>query len=63
MLDAHIREHGYRCPGRGPEPAWHEADPETNPLTADHVRPASRGGADGELRPLCRSCNSSKGSG
>ncbi|MGW9025150.1 HNH endonuclease [Streptomyces sp. NPDC055722] len=34
-----------------------------NPLTADHVRPLSRGGTNEvvNLRTLCRSCNSSRG--
>lgn len=36
----------------------------TNDLTADHVRPVSRGGrAVHGLRTLCRSCNASAGAG
>jgi 5-methylcytosine-specific restriction endonuclease McrA len=32
-----------------------------NSLTADHVTPVSRGGANGLLRTLCRTCNSRRG--
>ncbi|MBA2614314.1 MAG: HNH endonuclease [Actinobacteria bacterium] len=33
----------------------------SNPLTADHVVPVSRGGRGGPLRVACRSCNSRRG--
>lgn len=54
-----VRANGYRCPGWGRDP--HQADPDDNPLTADHRVPASKGGtaADG-VDVLCRECNSRK---
>lgn len=53
--------HGELCPGWNREP--HLADPQGNPLTADHPQSVRSGGAEsGPLGVLCRSCNSSKGS-
>jgi predicted kinase len=54
---AHVEQHGWTCPGweREPHPAEN--------LTADHIVPTGLGGAQGgELRVLCRSCNSARGS-
>lgn len=54
---AHVELNGWVCPG------WQrEAHPAEN-LTADHVVPVAQGGPQGgELRVLCRSCNSTRGS-
>lgn len=44
------------CPGCGRAPT------RRNPMTADHIVPrAQGGGARGNLRPLCRECNSRRG--
>lgn len=54
---AHVEQHGWVCPGwqRDPHPAEN--------LTADHIVPTGLGGEQsGELRVLCRSCNSARGS-
>jgi 5-methylcytosine-specific restriction protein A len=51
-VEEHIAAHGYWCPGWG-VPAHPSED-----LTADHVIPQRYGGVGGELRTLCRSCNS-----
>ncbi|WP_285636856.1 HNH endonuclease [Actinoallomurus iriomotensis] len=51
----HVEQYGWVCPGwrRDPHPA--------TDLTADHVNPRAAGGRiDGQLRVLCRSCNSSR---
>ena len=48
-----MREHGYLCPG------WYREAHYSEDLTADHVTPVGAGGSEwGELRVLCRSCNS-----
>lgn len=53
---AWVAQNGLMCPGY--ERSAHPADD----LTADHVVPEAVGGApDGQLRVLCRSCNSSRG--
>jgi hypothetical protein len=58
LIAAHVRVHGWTCPGFEREP-----HPSTD-LTADHLMPVARGGnEEGELRVLCRSCNSSRGAG
>ena len=52
-------EHGNVCPGWNREP--HAVEP-GNVLTADHVVPQSiSGSAAGELRVLCRKCNTARG--
>lgn len=57
-ISAHLRKRvmerdGYACTECG----------DTNDLTLDHIYPWSKGGPDsyGNLRVLCRPCNSSKG--
>ncbi|QIJ62560.1 HNH endonuclease [Streptomyces sp. JB150] len=53
---AWVAENGLVCPGwqRDPHPA--------GDLTADHIVPPGAGGSEaGELRVLCRSCNSARG--
>jgi hypothetical protein len=59
----HIHQHGYVCPGcplSSGRP--HQADPDTNPLTADHYVPVAAGGPeDGPLRVMCRRGNSARG--
>jgi 5-methylcytosine-specific restriction enzyme A len=61
-VQAWIEMHGYVCPG-WQRPA-HPADPERNPLTADHVVAVAAGGHPlGPYNVLCRSCNSAKGAG
>jgi hypothetical protein len=61
----HVELHGYVCPGcplSDSEP--HQADPDRNPLTADHlipVGPPHFGPEDGPLRVMCRAGNSSRG--
>lgn len=52
LVADHRGEWGDVCPGWGRDP--HPA----SDLTADHVTPISHGGIEGELRVLCRSCNS-----
>jgi 5-methylcytosine-specific restriction protein A len=52
-------EHGNVCPGWNREP--HAVEP-GNVLTADHLIPQSiSGSAAGELRVLCRRCNTARG--
>jgi hypothetical protein len=48
----HIATYGYVCP------TCPDADPDTNPLTVDHIRPRS---LDEGVAVLCRRCNSRKG--
>jgi hypothetical protein len=61
----HVQVHGYVCPGcplSDSQP--HSADPDRNPLTADHlipVGPPDFGPEDGPLRVMCRAGNSSRG--
>lgn len=59
----HIHQHGYVCPGCPlSEGQPHQADPDTNPLTADHYVPVAEGGPeDGPLRVMCRRGNSARG--
>ena len=54
---AWLNQYGPICPGYQRDP--HEVIP--SDLTADHVTPAVRGGIGGQLRILCRSCNSKRG--
>lgn len=55
-VQAWVEVHGYVCPGYKCPP--HESDD----LTADHVVPLFLGGdPNGELRVLCRGCNSRRG--
>ncbi len=51
----HVAQFGAWCPGYG-VPSHTSRD-----LTADHVIARSLGGEDGELRVLCRSCNTRRG--
>lgn len=51
-IKQHVTQYGYRCT------RCDRADPNTNPLTVDHVAPRRR---DNGLQVLCRLCNSSKG--
>ena len=58
VVDAHIQRHGLWCQGhkRAPHKVEHSSD-----LTADHINPKATGGSEyGNLRVLCRSCNSSR---
>jgi 5-methylcytosine-specific restriction enzyme A len=56
LIAAHVQAHGWVCPGYDCEP--HASDD----LTADHLEPqALRGRPEGEIRVLCRSCNSKRG--
>ena len=60
MIARHVGQHGYVCPGDGPE---HPAHP-TRDLTLDHVRALIEGGAPFDpdnTRVLCRSRNSANG--
>jgi predicted kinase len=51
----HVEQHGWVCPG------WQRAPHAAQDLTADHVQPTARGGAQsGPLRVLCRPCNSAR---
>lgn len=56
-LEIHIRLYGWTCPGWG-VPAHHSTD-----LTGDHDLALALGGlsAPGNVRILCRGCNSRKG--
>ena len=47
-----VAVHGWLCPG------WMRSAHSSKDLTAAHVTAVSRGGGDGPLRVLCRSCNS-----
>jgi hypothetical protein len=59
----HIELHGYVCPGCPlSEGRPHQADPDSNPLTADHYIPVGQGGPEeGPLRVMCRRGNSARG--
>lgn len=58
VVEDWVAQHGWICPGYECEPH------ESHDLTADHVQPVGRGGAEsGPLRVLCRSCNSARGRG
>ena len=60
MIARHVGQHGYVCPGDGPE---HPAHP-TRDLTLDHVLALTDGGAPfdpANTRVLCRSRNSANG--
>jgi hypothetical protein len=61
----HVQVHGYVCPGCPLSDSLpHPADPDRNPLTADHlipVGPPHFGPEDGPLRVMCRAGNSSLG--
>jgi hypothetical protein len=60
MIARHVGQHGYVCPGDGPE---HPAHP-TRDLTLDHVTALIDGGAPfdpANTRVLCRSRNSANG--
>ena len=60
MIARHVGQHGYVCPGDGPE---HPAHP-TRDLTLDHVVALIDGGAPfdpANTRVLCRSRNSANG--
>lgn len=52
---AHVAVHGLVCPGYG------RAEHPSSDLTGDHVVALSKGGAGGEIKVLCRSCNARKG--
>ena len=60
LVDDWIFHHGYNCPGYQRAP--HQAHPETNRLSVDHIIPRRRGGTDDleNLQILCRACNSRK---
>ena len=51
------KRYGFRCLGCG------QAESLIRPLEVDHVVPVSRGGTNavGNIQPLCRACNASKG--
>jgi 5-methylcytosine-specific restriction endonuclease McrA len=67
------RARGLQAPGRFTVQEWHGlcqaqggrclACGTSGPLTADHVIPLAKGGSNGieNIQPLCRSCNSRKG--
>ena len=60
VIEQHVAEHGWTCPGDGAE---HPAHPSRD-LTADHIQPVKLGGAPldrANLRVLCRSRNSAGG--
>jgi 5-methylcytosine-specific restriction endonuclease McrA len=60
MIERHVGQYGWVCPGDGPS---HPAHP-SHDLTADHVVPLVDGGAQfdpGNVRVLCRSRNSELG--
>lgn len=54
-VEAHVAIHGWWCPGWGSQEAH-----ESHDLTAAHTKAVGLGGADSELRVLCRTCNSSQ---
>lgn len=56
-IAAHVAVFGWTCPG------WGVATHAARDLTADHIVPVALGGvsAPGNLRVLCRSCNSARG--
>lgn len=51
-IAAHVATYGYVCP------RCDTADPETNPLSLDHVKARD----ESETMVMCRRCNSRKGS-
>ena len=57
MIANWIDQHGLVCPG------WGRHSHNVDALTVDHILPRSRGGQDIEenIRVLCRSCNSRRG--
>ena len=55
VVSAWVAEHGWVCPG------WQRPEHPSQDLTADHIVPVARGGIDGPLRVLCRSCNATRG--
>ena len=60
LIARHVGEHGWVCPGDGPE---HPAHPSRD-LTLDHLVPLAEGGAafdPANTRVLCRSRNSANG--
>ena len=60
VIDRHVGQYGWVCPGDGPE---HPAHPSRD-LTTDHVLALSEGGAPfdpANTRVLCRSRNSTNG--
>jgi hypothetical protein len=60
VIDRHVGQHGWVCPGDGPE---HPAHPSRD-LTTDHVLALIEGGAPfdpANTRVLCRSRNSANG--
>lgn len=60
VIARHVGQHGWVCPGDGPE---HSSHP-TRDLTTDHVLAIENGGAPFDLantRVLCRSRNSANG--
>ena len=62
LVRTHTRTHGYICPGWNRPP--HAADPNTNPLTGDHIverHIAPERALDPDnIQILCRACNTSK---
>ena len=64
LIDAWTASHGYICPG-DERHRPHRANPRTNPLTVDHIKPRSLGGTEepSNLRVLCRKANSAKRDG
>nr|WP_062336168.1 hypothetical protein [Herbidospora sakaeratensis] len=51
----HVEQFGAVCPG------WERPSHPADDLTADHILPPGRGGAEnGPLRVLCRTCNSAR---
>lgn len=53
------RRYGFKCANE----ACRKPETEAEPLTKDHVIPIFSGGTDNirNIQPLCRSCNSAKG--
>ena len=58
LIREHVARFGWTCPG------WQCPPHPSTDLTADHIHPVARGGAeDGAITVLCRSCNSRRGAG
>jgi hypothetical protein len=58
-VQAWVQANGYTCPGHHRDP--HPADPQLNPLQADHLVAIADGGDEhGQLGVLCRDCNLKK---